>query len=142
MPAFAASSCQYQLACSGWQSLSAHCLAAAVSLPPQADAAPGFLLTLCTLVVWMKLVSYAHCHHDLRAAHRANLLRPGERGAPESNPEWARLRYPENLTLTNMLHYLAVPTLTYQVIYAKAESSTSTCQLLSGTWCRRPCYHC
>lgn len=48
----------------------------------QADAAPGFVLTLCTLTVWMKLVSYAHCHHDLRAAHRANLLRPGERGAP------------------------------------------------------------
>jgi hypothetical protein len=25
------------------------------------------------------------------------------------------LRYPENLTIANMLYYLAVPTLTYQV---------------------------
>jgi hypothetical protein len=29
--------------------------------------------------------------------------------------EWAVLRYPENLTIANMLYYLAVPTLTYQV---------------------------
>jgi hypothetical protein len=48
----------------------------------QADAAPGALLTLCTITVWMKLVSYAHCHYDLRAAHRGGLLKPGERGAP------------------------------------------------------------
>lgn len=28
---------------------------------------------------------------------------------------WVRLRYPENLTVPNMLYFLAVPTLTYQV---------------------------
>jgi len=32
-----------------------------------------------------------------------------------SSAEWATLRYPENLTISNMLYYLAVPTLTYQV---------------------------
>ncbi|KAF8065886.1 DGAT1C [Scenedesmus sp. PABB004] len=90
-------------------------LPCAVIHATRADAAPGFVLTLCTLCVWMKLVSYAHCHHDLRVAHRANLLRPGERGAPESDPAWATLRFPENLTVPNMLYFLAVPTLVYQV---------------------------
>jgi hypothetical protein len=32
-----------------------------------------------------------------------------------TSAEWAVLRYPENLTVANMLYYLAVPTLTYQV---------------------------
>lgn len=36
----------------------------------QADLLPGFTLTLMTICLWMKLVSYAHCHADLRAAHR------------------------------------------------------------------------
>lgn len=34
---------------------------------------------------------------------------------PGTSPEWATLRYPENLTVSNMLYYLAAPTLTYQV---------------------------
>lgn len=38
--------------------------------PTQADLLPGFALTLSTICLWMKLVSYAHCHADLRAAHR------------------------------------------------------------------------
>jgi hypothetical protein len=36
-------------------------------------------------------------------------------GDADSNPGWAVLKYPENLTMRNMLYYLAVPTLTYQV---------------------------
>jgi hypothetical protein len=48
----------------------------------QADAVPGIILMLWTLTVVMKLVSYAHCHADLRTAHRRSDLRPGERGAP------------------------------------------------------------
>ena len=80
----------------------------------QAEAGPGFLLTLCTLVVWMKLVSYAHCNADLRAARRLKQLRSGERGSMEA-PSWAKLQYPENLTVGNMLVFLAVPTLVYQV---------------------------
>jgi hypothetical protein len=47
----------------------------------QADAVPGIILMLWTLTVVMKLVSYAHCHADLRTAHRRSNLRPGERGA-------------------------------------------------------------
>lgn len=33
----------------------------------------------------------------------------------DSDPEWATLRYPENLTVKNMLYFVAIPTLTYQV---------------------------
>jgi hypothetical protein len=48
----------------------------------QADAVPGIILMLWTLTVAMKLISYAHCHTDLRTAHRRHLVRPGQRGAP------------------------------------------------------------
>ena len=67
------------------------------------------------ICLWMKLVSYAHCNADLRAAQRANQLRPGERGAPGAGAGWALLRFPENLTAANMLWFLAAPTLVYQV---------------------------
>lgn len=80
-----------------------------------ADLLPAFALTLMAICLWMKLVSYAHCHADLRAAQRADQLRPGERGAPGADPRWAVLRFPENLTLGNMLWFLAAPTLVYQV---------------------------
>ena len=44
------------------------------------------MLTACAIVIWMKLISYAHCNWDLRIAHRQNQLRPGERGAPDADP--------------------------------------------------------
>jgi hypothetical protein len=51
--------------------------------------------------------------------------------------DWACLRYPENLTVTNMLYYLAVPTLTYQVCNAARPQNTpfTTCTHMwwSGT---------
>lgn len=102
------------------------CSGAAFLLPcivihlTQADAVPGIFLMLWTLTVVMKLISYAHCHTDLRAAHRRNSLTPGERGAPGTSPEWATLRYPENLTASNMLYYLAAPTLTYQINFPRS----------------------
>ena len=35
-----------------------------------ADAVPGFVITMAAVVLWLKLVSYAHCNHDLRCAVR------------------------------------------------------------------------
>jgi diacylglycerol O-acyltransferase-1 len=32
----------------------------------RADIVPGFLITVSAVILWMKLVSYAHCNHDLR----------------------------------------------------------------------------
>lgn len=57
------------------------CCAVVAVVADQAEAVPGIFLMLWTLTVVMKLISYAHCHADLRAAHRCNELRPGERGA-------------------------------------------------------------
>lgn len=31
-----------------------------------ADIVPGFLITISAVILWMKLVSYAHCNYDLR----------------------------------------------------------------------------
>ena len=31
-----------------------------------ADAVPGFVITMAAVVLWLKLVSYAHCNYDLR----------------------------------------------------------------------------
>jgi hypothetical protein len=53
----------------------------------KADPLPGFALMLPAFILWMKLVSYAHCCWDLRAARRAGEVRSGERGAPDADPE-------------------------------------------------------
>ncbi len=37
----------------------------------RAEAVPGFVVTIFTVVLWMKLVSFAHCNYDLRRAPRA-----------------------------------------------------------------------
>ena len=34
------------------------------------EAVPGFVVTIFTVVLWMKLVSFAHCNYDLRCAAR------------------------------------------------------------------------
>ena len=31
-----------------------------------AEPVPGFVVVVCTVILWMKLVSYAHCNYDLR----------------------------------------------------------------------------
>lgn len=31
-----------------------------------AEPVPGFVVVMCTVILWMKLVSYAHCNHELR----------------------------------------------------------------------------
>ena len=43
-----------------------------------ADAVPGFVITMAAVVLWLKLVSYAHCNHDLRwVLSLATALWPG-----------------------------------------------------------------
>jgi hypothetical protein len=62
----------------------------------QADLLPGFALTLMTITLWMKLVSYAHCHTDLRDAHRqvgavgAAAVGVGSRGCWGCSGVWAQ----------------------------------------------------
>lgn len=81
---------------------------------------PCFAVTMFILVVWMKLVSFAHCNYDLRQARLANEIRPGEReSATPIEGADQPLQYPENLTIGNMLYFLIAPTLTYQLTYPR-----------------------
>lgn len=81
------------------------CWAVATQRGDPADVAiPGFLLVGSTIVLWMKLVSYAHCGHDCRSLRRAGEPLPGEKGY-EGNPEDTpgHVSYPDNLTVQNMV---------------------------------------
>jgi hypothetical protein len=66
-------------------------------------------------------MSYHHHNWHLRTIRRRRgpgARAPGERGGgggDEVEAPWCALAYPENLTVNNMLFFLAVPTLTYQV---------------------------
>jgi hypothetical protein len=62
-------------------------------------------------------MSYHHHNWHIRALRRAGGpcdRAYGERGC-EDQPAWAVAAYPENLTAKDMLFFLAVPTLVYQV---------------------------
>nr|ATZ76562.1 acyl-CoA:1,2-diacylglycerol O-acyltransferase [Lobosphaera incisa]AYE66854.1 DGAT1 [Lobosphaera incisa] len=88
-----------------------------------ADPAPGGVLMLLTVILWMKLISYAHCNQDYRMARREGVLRPGERGSdapiPREGP--GALAYPENITLTNLAYFVVAPTLVYQPAYPRSS---------------------
>lgn len=90
----------------------------------KAEPISGSILMFLAVVLWMKLVSYHHCCFDLRMARRCGEIRPGERGSGDTPAQdWGPLaRYPENLTLGNLMYFLALPTLTYQVNYPLARS--------------------
>ncbi|MEB3185763.1 MAG: hypothetical protein VKM97_07760, partial [Cyanobacteriota bacterium] len=92
----------------------------------------GVALSMLSIIVWMKLVSYAHCNACLRAAARSGqrALTSSPSDAPlsrccssdtansasndSSSLEAGGLAYPRNLTLRDTAYYLAAPTLTYQ----------------------------
>lgn len=81
---------------------------------------PCFAVTMFILVIWMKLVSFAHCNYDLRQARLAGEIRPGEReSATPIEGADQPLQYPENLTFGNMLYFLVAPTLTYQLTFPR-----------------------
>ena len=48
----------------------------------QAEPVPGFFVVMCTVILWMKLVSYAHCNHDFRSAPAACARAPSTRPHP------------------------------------------------------------
>lgn len=56
-----------------------------------------------------------------RVARRRGEVRPGERGGDAPPPEGAAelLRYPENVTVSNLAYFLAAPTLCYQPVYPR-----------------------
>ena len=58
-----------------------------------------------------------------RSARRNNEIRIGERGSsgPVYDLAGNAVRYPENLTVNNLLYFLAAPTLVYQVAYPRSQ---------------------
>ncbi|EFN50697.1 hypothetical protein CHLNCDRAFT_28812 [Chlorella variabilis] len=89
----------------------------AIILHTRAELLPGFALTMATIVLWLKLVSYAHVNWDYRWA-----VCPGERGSgvvPEGVEE--ELRYPENIVAANLAYFLLAPTLCYQLTYPRSK---------------------
>jgi len=81
----------------------------------------AFLLVGAAIVLWMKLVSYVHCGFDCRDRRRTGEPLPGEKGfegAVEDAP--GAVSYPDNLTASNLLYYVAAPTLTYQVNFPRS----------------------
>eukprot|EP00981_Chlorochromonas_danica_P016175 scaffold15944_cov248-Ochromonas_danica.AAC.9 len=104
-----------------------------------------------SLITWMKLISYAHANKDLRVANRkANKklerdvsgyssnddlgseipLSPTSRNnsrllrslAEVKDIEPPVLFYPDNITFINLLYFMVVPTLCYQLNYPRTES--------------------
>nr|QID75817.1 diacylglycerol cyltransferase [Dunaliella salina] len=94
----------------------------------QAEPLPGGVLIAVSIVLWMKLVSYHHCCADLRAARRNGQVRPGEEGfsgdSSLTNQKSSQrlLRYPENVTVSNLIYFLALPTLCYQINYPRSPT--------------------
>ncbi|CAG9466526.1 unnamed protein product [Pedinophyceae sp. YPF-701] len=87
----------------------------------RAPPVPSFALCTCAVVVWMKLVSYAHFHVDIRSRRRKRQKVPGERGSDDDlYAVDSHLQWPENLTLGNMAYFAAAPTLIYQMAYPRS----------------------
>jgi len=90
-----------------------------------------------SVVLWMKLISYAHVNRDLRTAYRtAKTLDKASVGAGNDNnakplqPSFLELQdlehpyvhYPRNITMRNLLFFSVVPTLCYQLNYPRSPS--------------------
>lgn len=79
------------------------------------NPASGLVVMLFTAVFWMKLVSYAQVNYDLRKLAIAT-------SSSSTAPTQPITGWPHNLTLKNMLYFLAVPTLCYNLEYPRTPS--------------------
>jgi len=91
------------------------CLVLPCALIHAGDAPPpaGMAVLVVAMIVWMKLVSYAHCNADLRRLHQESLRRRRE-VTSEGEESEVPVQYPDNITQGNFLYYILAPTLCYQ----------------------------
>ena len=75
----------------------------------------GAVLLLHATITWMKLLSYALANEDYRNNQDSMLVL-----IENLDPADAETRYPENVTLRNMLYYWFCPSLTYQIAFPKS----------------------
>lgn len=90
-----------------------------------AEPLPSFVLTTAATVLWLKLVSYAHVQWSIRCSRRRHPHRrcPGESHSgvePQGIEEDGDVYYPANLTVGNILYFVAAPTLCYQLSYPRS----------------------
>lgn len=87
----------------------------------RADAPPlhGFLLIFPTVILWMKLVSYAHCNADLREEAISSKRVTGSEVLAVQDA--VMQRYPDNVNMKDFLYFLAAPTLCYQTGFPRSE---------------------
>jgi len=89
-------------------------------------------MMLLACVYWLKLVSYAHANGALYAAWKQKAHNKKTDLDSESESDAAveieqacsiqqSIAYPGNLTVTNLLQFIAVPTLCYQLNYPQAK---------------------
>lgn len=107
------------------------CLGLPCALIHSGDAPPlaGMAVLLLTMIVWMKLVSYAHCNADLRALHlgclageSSSMAPPGDGSASSKGKNSATpVQYPANVTRGNFVYFILAPTLCYQVEFPRSR---------------------
>lgn len=76
----------------------------------------GAVLLLHATITWMKLLSYALANEDYRTSQDSSMLALIE----DLDPADAETRYPQNVTLRNMLYFWFCPSLTYQIAFPKS----------------------
>lgn len=89
-----------------------------------AEPLPSFGLTMVTIVLWLKLVSFIHVNWSLRQLKRIDPRRrwPGESlsGSEPLAVETNDMVYPKNLSISNFSYFLVAPTLCYQISYPRS----------------------
>jgi len=93
----------------------------------------GILLLLGAVTIFLKLISWAHFHHDIREADkesRETITDAPEEGAGINaslakfatniaDTDGESLHYPNNVTLSNLGYFLVAPTLCYQLEFPR-----------------------
>lgn len=94
-------------------------------------AASGIVLLLLASTLFMKLVSWAHAHHDLRlanaeagfeggAADLDSIAKQISRFATDVKGTESAAHYPHTVTLPRLLYFILAPTLCYQEAFPRS----------------------
>ena len=87
---------------------------------------PGLCMAylLQSVILWMKMISYAHCNRDLRIAHRNQAQASSQVDVEISDVkdiQGSPIAYPENLNVSNLAYFCVAPTLCYQLNYPRSR---------------------
>jgi diacylglycerol O-acyltransferase-1 len=92
----------------------------------------GACLLLTSMVLWMKLVSYAHANADYRK--NPERTSNGAKAMIQDLDENSKgVKYPENVTLSNIYYFWFAPTLTYQIAFPHLPRRRSLLRIVKLT---------